>query len=71
MKYEKLYKTRVELGVTQSDIALELGISKAFYCQIENKQRRLNYPMALEIAKVLGKKPDDLFYEEILKDMKK
>ena len=41
-----------------------LGISKSYYCQIEQKKRRLYYEMAKKIAFIFDLKPDDLFYEE-------
>ena len=66
-KYEKLYQTRLEKGITQGAVAEAIGISKAFFCQIENKQRRLTYPMAIRIAGVLGMKPDEIFYDDIKK----
>ena len=40
-----------------------LGISTAYYWQIENKKRRLFYDDAIRIAHIFCLKPDDLFYE--------
>ena len=40
-----------------------LGISTAYYWQIENKKRRLFYDDAIRIAHIFRLKPDDLFYE--------
>ena len=45
-------------------MASMLGISQSFYSQIEHKSRTLTYKMAVKIAKVFNKKPDDLFYEQ-------
>ena len=42
-------------------MADKLGISKAFYCQIENGVRRLSYDMAVRIAQVFNLKPDTIF----------
>ena len=41
-----------------------LNISKTYYWQLEHDQRRLSYEMALKIAKIFDKKPDDIFYQE-------
>jgi putative transcriptional regulator len=41
-----------------------LDISKAFYWQIENKKRTLSYKMAVKIASIFHKLPDEIFYDE-------
>ena len=41
-----------------------LNISKTYYWQLEHDKRRLSYEMALKIAKIFDKKPDDIFYQE-------
>ena len=46
------------------DIAKIVGISPAYYSQIENKSRRLYYFMAVKIAKVFNMTPDELFYDD-------
>lgn len=43
----------------------KLNISKPFYWQIENDQRRLSYSMAIKIARIFNKKPDEIFYDEL------
>ena len=45
-------------------MANQLNISKTFYWQLEHEQRRLSYPMAYNIAKIFGLKPDDIFFED-------
>ena len=47
-------------------MAKRIGISKPFYSQIENKNRRLSYHMAFRISQILNTKPDKIFYEEFL-----
>ena len=44
-------------------MAERLGISKPFYCQIENGSRRLSYDMAVRIAEIFGKNFD--LYQEM------
>ncbi len=65
MKYNKLLEKRIEYGYTHKVMAELLGISKSFYCQIENNKRTLSYEMAYKIAKLLNTKPDDLFYDTV------
>lgn len=64
-RFEKLHSERTKKGMTHASMAQLLGISKAYYCQIENRNRRLSYNMAYKIGKILGFKPDDLFYGEV------
>ena len=66
---DKLTKIRKEMGYNNSQMANLLGISKAYYWQIEHKQRNLSYKMAFKIGKILKMKPDELFYDEFEKDL--
>lgn len=59
-----LKELREKKGYSYEDMAKKLGISKAYYWQIEHKNRRLYYEKAKEIAKIFELKPDDIFYEE-------
>ena len=61
--YLKLKELRKQKKYTTNDMAEKLGISKPFYCQIENQKRRLSYEMAVKIAAIFKKKPDSIFYE--------
>lgn len=59
-----LKRLREEKGFSYEDMAKKLHISKAYYWQIEHKNRRLSYEMAKNIASIFNLKPDDLFYNE-------
>ena len=59
----KLQNLRKENNLSFLDVAREVGICKAYYWQIENGNRRLYYDLALRIAKVFNKKPDEIFYD--------
>ena len=61
---QKLKELRESHNLSYSDMAKKLGISKAYYWQIEHKNRRLYYDMAKEIAKIFKLKPDDVFFDE-------
>lgn len=58
----ELKEKRISAGYSCRKMAMKLNISKTFYWQIENNQRRMSYEMAVKIAKVFNMKPDDLFY---------
>ena len=61
---KKLKELRTSVGLTVNDISKLIGISPTYYWQIENKHRRLYYELAVKIAKVFNKKPDEIFFEE-------
>lgn len=56
-----LKEERKRVGLTQLAIAKKLGISESFYNQIENGKRRLTLKMALDIAAILKRTPNELF----------
>lgn len=62
--YQKLKNERIRQHMSCIDIAKIVGISPAYYSQIENKSRRLYYFMAVKIAKVFNMTPDELFYDD-------
>mgnify|MGYP001852318105 CR=1 FL=1 len=62
-KYQKLFLERQKRNLSCEDMGRILGISTAYYWQIENKKRRLFYDDAIRIAHIFRLKPDDLFYE--------
>lgn len=66
-----LAKTRKKYNLNCTEMAKRLGISKTFYWQIEHGERRLYYEMAIRIADIFGMKPDDLFYKDVSKEIKK
>lgn len=66
----KLKELRTKKKLT-SKVMEKLGISIPFYSQIENRQRRLTYDMAVRIASIFKQKPDKIFYEDYIDDMEK
>lgn len=64
----KLKNMRIEKGLSIKKMADMIGISKAFYCQIENGKRRLSYDIAIRIALVFNVKPDYIFYDDFKKE---
>lgn len=67
---EKLKELRIKNNYTNDEMAQMLGITKPFYWLIENNQRRLYYFMAVKIANIFNMKPDDIFYEDTVRDLK-
>jgi putative transcriptional regulator len=67
--YKKLRDLRIKNNMSLVDVANSIGISKTFYFQIENGQRRLLYENAVKIAKIFNVKPDYLFYDDTLKNI--
>lgn len=63
--FETLTKLRTEHELSYQDMADKLQISKCYYWQLEHKKRRLYYDLARRIAAVFGKKPDEVFFDEI------
>ncbi len=67
----KLKELRTKKKLTSKAMAEKLGISIPFYSQIENRQRRLTYDMAVRIATIFKQKPDRIFYEDYVSDIEK
>ncbi len=62
--FETLIEIRKNNNLTIKQMADKLNISNAFYCQLENRSRRLSYDMAVRISKVFDSKPDKIFYND-------
>lgn len=60
----KIRKLRKENALSVYDMAALLGITAAYYSQLENKKRRLFYDMAIKLAAIFEMHPDELFYPE-------
>lgn len=57
---ENLKRIRENKGVTQADLARELGINRSMLSQIERGTKTLSLPLAKEIADILGCRIEDL-----------
>lgn len=66
---KELKELRKKYKLTYQEVADKLSISKCFYWQIENSKRKLSYEMAIKIANIFDKKPDDIFYEYYKKNL--
>ncbi len=54
---------REKLGITQADLAEDVGISQAMLCQIERGTKNPSLQVGREIARCLRCSTDDLFCE--------
>lgn len=61
---KKLKELRIKNQISIDDMAKKLNISPSYYCLIENKKRKLYYTMAIDIANIFDKKPDEIFYKK-------
>ncbi|PEK39093.1 transcriptional regulator [Bacillus pseudomycoides] len=52
---------RIKLGISIEEAAKNLGISGGYLSQIENGQRQISAERADQIAKLYGKKKEDIF----------
>lgn len=68
---EKLRKLRKEKKLTVYDMGKLLDITPSFYSQIENKKRRLFYDTAVKISLIFNMSPNDLFYLNKSKELRK
>ena len=57
---KKLRKLRQEKGLSQENIACELGISQKAYSKIENGKTSLSHEKLLKISKILKKTPKEI-----------
>lgn len=64
--YCKLRELRKHNKYSCQDMAKRLNITATYYCQIENCKRNLSYNLAIKIAKIFNKKPDEIFYDDHL-----
>lgn len=69
-RYSTLTKLRKQNHLSMVDIANQLDISTAYYCQLETKKKRLSYEMAIRIANVFHLTPDDIFFDDEKESLK-
>ncbi|KAF1302863.1 helix-turn-helix transcriptional regulator [Enterococcus saccharolyticus] len=64
MKNLKLRAARAEKGLTQSELAERIGVTRQTIGAIEKGAYNPTIKLCIRICKVLGKTLDDLFWEE-------
>ena len=56
-----LLQSRLEAGLTQSQIARTAGLGRASYCNVEHGHKKPSVTVALRIARILNKPAEALF----------
>ncbi len=72
MNNARLTKFRImrkEKGMNLEDVANRLHVSKAYISMIETGKRSLDYEMAIQMAKIFDIRPDELFFEDVVKSL--
>ncbi|HAR57901.1 MAG TPA: transcriptional regulator [Acholeplasmatales bacterium] len=59
---EKLRKARIEKGLSQTELAKLIGVSRQTINMIENNDYNPTILLCLKICKILGKTLDELFW---------
>lgn len=62
MHYESIVDARNDLGLTQTDMADELGITRQTYAKMEQNPENITIREARLICSVLGKRFEDIFF---------
>lgn len=62
MNYKSIAEARSELGITQQDVAAELGISRQTYSKMEQDPSNMTIREARVVCSVLGRRFEDLFF---------
>src|SRR5690606_2721795 len=61
---------RIEMGISQKDLASQIGVDVSFLCKIEKNEKNINLNNLLKINKILQLNNDDLkviFYSDKIK----
>ncbi|HEQ4057049.1 TPA: helix-turn-helix transcriptional regulator [Streptococcus agalactiae] len=65
--HNRVKEIRKSLGITQTDLAKSVGVSRQYLSDIENMRKQPTIKIAFHIAFILGVKVDDLFFcEDVL-----
>lgn len=65
--FQSIKDARTELGLTQDDLADQLGITRQTYAKMESDPGNLTINEARTICAVLGKRCEDIFFATIVK----
>lgn len=63
MKQSKLKKYRLEKGLTQRDLAIQLGISVDYISQLERGVKNPGFLLSKKIADFFNTSVEDLFFK--------
>ncbi|MGV8153395.1 MAG: helix-turn-helix domain-containing protein [Alkaliphilus sp.] len=64
-KKSKIHTVCIENNITLSELGRRIGKSKQYMSELSRGNIRLSYKMAVDIANVFDKKPDEIFLNEM------
>lgn len=68
-RLEKFRTLRKEKGMNLEEVARKLRVSKAYVSMIETGKRSLDYEMAIQMAQIFHIRPDEIFFDDIMKTL--
>jgi len=66
LQRQTIQEARTELGITQSDMADELGLTRQTYAKLEQNPENLSIKDARLICSVLGRKFSEIFFTNMV-----
>ena len=71
LKNTKIIFARLEMNITQTELADRVGITRQTMCLIEKGEYNPSLKLCLAICNVLNKTLNDLFWEEVKDEKQK
>ncbi|MBI5787381.1 MAG: helix-turn-helix domain-containing protein [Candidatus Schekmanbacteria bacterium] len=59
-----IYKTLISKNMTQAELARKVGVKREYINRIINRKITPTIPLGLRIAKALGLKVEDIFFDD-------
>ena len=66
MNYTTIRDARKDLGLTQDDMADNLGITRQTYAKMENDPGSMTIESARRVCSILGKRFSDIFFGQMV-----
>lgn len=68
MNYQSIRDVRVDLGLTQADMAAKLGITRQTYAKWEEYPGIMTVDAARRVCCILGRQFSDIFFGKMVND---
>lgn len=68
MNYQTVRDARIDLGLTQAEMAAKLGISRPTYAKWEETPGIMTVDAARRVCRILGKQFSDIFFGNMMND---
>ena len=68
MVYTSVADARTEMGITQSEMADELGITRQTYAKMEANPSEMTIREARLVCSILGRRFEQIFFGEMVND---